>query len=185
MHKRIPLLLPFVLITITFGTVYGCLQQLLRQNANDPQIAIAEDITQRLNEGVSPDVLLSNPVDVSKNSSPATTVYKKDGTIVASTIRIGETTPFIAHGALTAADARTYNAVTWQPTKSVRLASVNVAAKDYYVSTVRSLREVEKREAYMLRMTAFGWTFSMLTAAAGMLWFAMPDKVAKRVKTKK
>jgi hypothetical protein len=184
MHKRIPLLLPFVLITIFFGTLYGCVQQLLRQDANDPQIGMAQDIAQHLNAGVAPEALLNNPVDVSKSTSTATTIYKKDGTPLVSTIRIGDKTPRIAKDALVAAENRDYSAVTWQPSSKVRLANVTVTANDYYVTTVRSLKEVEKREAYMLRLVAFGWGLSLLTAAAGMVWYAVPNVQSKRSKKK-
>ncbi len=63
---------------------------------------------------------------------------------------------------LTDSKNKAYNEVTWEPKKNVRIAAITVAAKDYYVLSGRSLREVEKNEARTLQLVLLGGVLSMM-----------------------
>lgn len=52
--------------------------------------------------------------------------------------------------------------MTWEPQSGVRIASVTVAAKDYYVLSGRSLTEVEKNESETFRIAFIGGVLSLL-----------------------
>ncbi len=65
-------------------------------------------------------------------------------------------------GTLTAAKGESYSAVTWKPQKDVRIAAVTVAAKDYYVLSGRSLKEVEKNQARTFELALAGAIVSLM-----------------------
>src|SRR5438045_1128517 len=75
-------------------------------------------------------------------------------------------TPAVPYGVLTAAKGRDYHMVTWQPAGDVRIAAVTVAAKNYYVLSGRSLKEVEHNEARTMILCAFGLAVSLAALAA-------------------
>ena len=163
MSKSLAWLAAAIITTTVFGTIYVTVQQSLRQNANDPQIQISQDIASQLNNGAIPNTTLGGKVDLSKSLSPATIIYDKTGNIVAGSGFIKGAVPAIPKGLLKASDKQNYHSVTWQPTGDIRLASVTVAADNYYVTSVRSLDEVEAREDTTLKLVAGGWLISMLT----------------------
>src|SRR5665811_516764 len=54
-----------VAITLLSGLIYGAVQQVLRQDANDPQIQMAQDTAAALTAGAAPESLASaTPVDI-------------------------------------------------------------------------------------------------------------------------
>lgn len=167
-------LTPLVIVTLVFGTIYGSVQQSLRQGANDPQIALAQDLATKLDNGASPASLVGEPVDVAKSLSPAVIISDLSGKELASSAQINGSITTVPLGVLRSSQNHAYNAVTWQPQSDVRLASVSVAGKDYYVTAVRNLKEVEKREARVMQITGLGWLLSVATLTA--YWCATPSR---------
>jgi len=139
------LLFAFVIVLLS-GLTYVTSQQILRQGANDPQIQMAEDVSSRLDHGDSPQTFLSsNKIDIAKSLSPFVIVYDTKGNAVFSSGELQGDTPVLPRGVLDAANSGEQR-VTWQPQRSVRIASVVTSYKNGYVLAGRSLREVEKRE---------------------------------------
>lgn len=157
MKKLILTLSVPLLITIIFGTIYAVAQQSLRQGANDPQIQLAEDAAAQLDGGVQPQHLVSGSVDIASSLAPFIVIYDNDGKAIAATGQLNSELPSVPQGILTAAANRAYHTVTWQPEAGVRVAAVTVKAKNYYVLSGRSLKEVEKRADRLLFLTALGW----------------------------
>lgn len=157
MKKLVLPLVAAAMITLVFGTIYVVSQGSLRQSANDPQIAMAEDVATKLDGGAAPSSLVTEKVELSGSLTPAFIIYDTSGKPVAGTARLNGEVPTIPIGVLKAAQERSYNAVTWRPTRDVRLASVSVAAKSYYVTAARSLLEVEKRETRLTLVILLGW----------------------------
>ena len=89
--NRVPQLV--ILLTITTfvaGTGHVISQQVLRMSANDPQIQMAEDATQRLNSGEDPaHVVPDRKVDMAASLAPFVTVYDDAGRPVASSANLG------------------------------------------------------------------------------------------------
>jgi hypothetical protein len=167
MKKLLPLLVVLAVVTIIFGTIEVTVQQSLRMGANDPQIQLAEDAASALNDGASPLSLVQSKVDINKSLAPFVIIYDKSGHVVSGNGYLNGRLPTIPIGALTSSRGQDYSFVTWQPQNDVRLASVSVAANNYYVMSGRSLKEVEKREQQTMRLVAFGYALSVFVILAG------------------
>jgi hypothetical protein len=165
MNRKLTLVL-FVLVTITFGTIYVATQQLLRMSANDPQIQMAQDAATELNTGVKPSNVSFGYVNIDSSLATFINVYNKNGNAVAGNgfTSSGLATPPI--GVIKDAGGKTYSAITWEPKSGVRQAVVSVASNDYYVVSGRSLTEIEKRENNMLGFAAIGWLASCIVILA-------------------
>lgn len=166
MKKYVPWLAAVVLVTILFGAMYTLVQQTLRLGANDPQIQMAEDAAAQLNGGARPAPLIGGRVDIGKSLAPFILIYDKSGNVAAGSGYLNGAIPALPRGVLTHAKGSSYNAVTWQPKDNVRIASVTVAADNYYVLSGRSLRETESRANGLAKLVGASWFVSLLVLAA-------------------
>lgn len=166
LKRHYKLLFAMVLSSIIFSTIYTTAQQVLRLDANDPQIQMAEDIALKLDQEtdskvIDPTKLITGVVDIHYSLAPFTIIYDKSGQIIASNAQLnGSAAPAIPFGALQHAAKGSSNKVTWQPKVDIRIASVIVSADKYYVLVGRNLREVQSREADVLKIVTFGWVVS-------------------------
>ncbi len=160
--------LPFaVAITAFCALVYVTAQQSLRQGANDPQIQMAEDAAAALDRGVSRDVAVpKEQVEFSTSLAPFLVLYDANGKPVAGSGLLNGELPEYPVGALQASKASGENRVTWQPTGSVRIASVVVPYKDGFVVAGRSLREVENRQAQIELIAVLTWLITLVAVFA-------------------
>ncbi len=157
--------------------VFGSMQQLLRQAANDPQIQIAEDAAAALDGGSSPGSLVSSTrVDIAHTLAPFLLFYDMNGKPTAGSGLLAGSLPDYPLGALQAARQAGENRVTWQPRPDVRIASVAVPFNAGYVVAGRSLRETERRVALMQTLAFLAWlvTLAASLAVAAALQF-LPD----------
>ncbi len=157
------------LLVIIFGTIYGVVQQAQRSAANQPQIQLAEDAAAMLKQGAAPSQIITTHVDIAHSLAPFIVIYDAKGRALSSSGYLNNLMPEVPKGILEAAKGHEYHAVTWQPTDTVRIASVSVTAGDKYVLAGRSLREVEKNESVTFQLAALGAVASLLVLAAA-LW---------------
>ncbi len=144
---------------------FGSVQQVLRQGANDPQIAMAEDAATALDQGAKAANLIgSERVELARSLTPFLLFYDAEGNPVAGSGLLAGHLPDYPLGALQAARTSGENRVTWQPQPDVRIASVVVPYNDGYVVAGRSLREVEKRVVQMQAMAFLAWFGTMLAS---------------------
>jgi hypothetical protein len=148
--------------TVLAGLVYVAVQQNFRQNANDPQVQIAEDAAARLSAGASPQVVASgDPVDLARSLAPYTIVYDAEGGVLASTGSLGGHAPVPPEGVLASATGSGIDTLTWQPQDGVRQAIVVVpwhaSSESGTVLAGRSLREIESREDQLTLMVGAAW----------------------------
>jgi hypothetical protein len=165
MKKYILPLASLAVTTVIFLTIYTVSQQVLRMDANDPQIQLAEDTAAQLNSGADPHKTTTSSVDLNASLAPFVNVYDTQGQSVAGAGYLNSylaTPPF---GMLKSSDNQPYNAVTWQPSSNIRIAAVAVRASRYYVVSGRSLKEVEKQENQILALSGFGWLISIFIIA--------------------
>ena len=172
--------LPYaVIITAFCALAYATVQQSYRQNANDPQIQMAEDAANALADGQSAGTLVpAVKVDVANSLGPFMIVYDASGNEVASSVQLDGSTPVLPDGVLDSTKQMGENRVTWQPRNGVRIAAVIVAYKDGYVLAGRNLREVEIREDQTTQFAGLTWVLAMfatLIVIALGEWF-LPDK---------
>lgn len=152
-----------LLLLVIFGTIYTVVQQAQRSDANYPQIQMAEDVAVGADQKFRPELLVYGKVDMAKSLAPFSIVYdKKTGKTVTGSGYLDGKIPAASKSMLEAAKGEPYSDVTWEPKKNVRIAAVIVEAKDYYVLSGRSLREVEKNETRTLQLAAIGCVVSLL-----------------------
>lgn len=149
-------------ITVIFGTIYVVQQQSLRIGSNDPQIQIAEDTATALDNGSTPESLTKGKVDMSASLALFVIIYDKSGNVVSGNGYLDGKIPSIPFGSLEHSKGKEYSFVTWQPKSDVRISSITVSAKNYYILSGRSLKEIEKRVDSLLNYVAFGWVCSIL-----------------------
>jgi hypothetical protein len=162
MKKLLPWFGVLAVLVVVFGTVNTVVQQAQRRDANYPQIQLAEDTAAALDHGGKPLSLVHGNVDLAASLAPFTVIYDKSGNVIAGSGYLNGHVPRAPLGVLTASRSDTYNAVTWQPQAGVRIASVSVAANNYYVLSGRSLTEVEKNENVTFQYSLFGGLVSMV-----------------------
>ncbi len=140
--------LPFAIVIIgVTAMVYLAVQQNYRSSANDPQIQLALDARNALNNGapiqniVPPDAQF----DISQSLAPFVIIYDAKGQVAASAAVLDGKTPALPHGVLDSAKATGMDLVTWSPGHGVRDAIAVVPYKDGYVLAGRSIRYIEQR----------------------------------------
>jgi hypothetical protein len=160
--------LPYALIaTFMSGLVYVAVQQNYRQNANDPQIELAEDASAILATGQPPEIFGSNAsVDMSKSLVPFIIVYDKTGKVLNGTASLKGTIPVPPMGVFENADTSGQNRLTWEPEEGIRIATVIAPYKagtttSGYVLAGRSLREVEKRTSTLMLYVFVAWAIAL------------------------
>jgi hypothetical protein len=160
--------LPFAVVVTAFcALTYAAVQQSFRQNANDPQIQIAEDTADALAEGKNVETVVpADKVSVSKSLAPFLIVYDAKGNMVASSVVLDGKTPELPDGVLDSTKGLGENRVTWQPRDGVRIAAVIVSYKDGYVLAGRSLREVEIRANQLTTFTGITWVLALIATLA-------------------
>ena len=141
--------------TALCGLVYVAVQQVLRQNADDPQIQMAQDTANALAGGATLEsVVPTAEIDVSRNLAPFLIVYNQQGVAMASSGLLHGETPQLPPGVLDFAGNNGEDRVTWQPEPGVRIAAVVVpileSTKGGFALAGRSLREVEARESQVV-----------------------------------
>lgn len=166
------------IVVVVFGTVYATVQQSQRSDANWLQIELSENTKALLDAGHSPSDVIGAPVEISTNLTPFVDIYDKSGNPVAGNGVLHRKLPQVPIGVLKASDKKEYHAVTWQPEKDVRIAAVTVSAKDYYVLSGRSLREVEKNESRTFHLAFLG---GLLSWAILMATYQMSKTSSKRM----
>lgn len=175
-----------LVITIIFGTMYVASQQVMREDANDPQIQLAEDTAAELNSGEQPSNVVSGKVDINNSLAPFVLIYNKAGTIEAGNGYLdGVLADGAPYGTMEASASAPYTTVTWSPYSNLKIASVSVTADNYYVFSGRSLAQVGIREKLVLRITALGWIISILILIIAAIHTEVKSRKKNKVKKTK
>ncbi len=147
-------------IVFLCGLIEVAVQQSYRMGANDPQIQMAEDAAQALEDGADPASLVpAGKVDIASSLAPYLVLYGTDAQPRLGSGQLHGSLPAVPAGVFEAAAQLGGNRVTWQPEAGVRSAVVVVpvsGGKGGYVLAGRSLREVEAREDNLTKICAAG-----------------------------
>lgn len=150
-----------VVITLFSGLVYVAVQQVLRTGANDPQIAMAEDIAIALTEGQSIEAVLPrSQIDIAQSLAPYVVVFDDAGRAVASSGLLHNKMPTLPPGVLEYVRQNGQDRITWQPELGVRSAITVMqygGSRPGFVMAGRSLEEVEKRVTQLEMIIGMGW----------------------------
>ena len=142
------------------AVIYLTVQQNYRQNVNDPQIQMAEDLALLLQNGKSPqDIIGQTQVDLNKSLQTFIIIYNELGKPLVSQAVLDGRIPTPPVGVFTYTREKKEDRLTWEPKVGVREAAVLVrfdGANPGYVLVGRSLREVEQRESQLTMHVGLG-----------------------------
>lgn len=164
-----------LIISLVCGASYVAIQQVLRQEANDPQIQLSEDLATALAAGQPIDGLrqaAAESVDVSRSLAPFFMIFDDNGQNLISSGLLDGKAPSLQKSVLEAAKTSQHR-ITWEPRAGVRIAAVIVHYQDKasgYVLIGRSLREMEQREAALAYPFLMAWGLSLLIALIASLF---------------
>lgn len=153
-------LVALTIITIFTGVIYGTVQQLYRANANDPQVQLAHDIANDLQQKPMESILLPDTIDLTKSLGVFMVFYDAGGNTLRSSGLLDGQPAQLPKGIFDITKNHGEHRVTWQPRRGVRMAMIVVAVNNSpvaYVAVGRSLKEVEDRIGKMIWMLAIGW----------------------------
>ncbi|MDP3956721.1 MAG: hypothetical protein Q8P97_01875 [bacterium] len=165
-----------VVITLLCGLIYITVQQVIRIGANDPQIAIAEDVANALQGGVDPQTIVGGQTsDILKSLDPFVIIFDEGGNPLASSVQLDGKTPTPPRGVFDSAKSHGDDRLTWQPKPSVRIAAVvayyssgnSTSTKPGFVLAGRSLREIEKRVDSLGLQVLVGWLVILIISFLG------------------
>jgi len=166
--KKLILFSPFLaasaIVTIIMLLVYAAVQQSYRSSANDPQLQIAADISERLKTGGNIERYFGDTIDLERGLGWFAGLYESNGKTIRSSGYLDGVHPLFPKGVFEFARLNGEDVVTWQPRPGVRMATVvlhvNLPAVEYIV-VGRSLREVESREHQLVLMVLISWLVSL------------------------
>jgi len=166
--------------------VYLVVQQVLRQDANDPQIQMAEDTVQALAGGASVESIMPvNQVDLAQSLAPFVIVYDEGGVPLTSSGQLHGQIPAIPMGVFDYVRQNGEDRITWQPESGVRIATVVMSyagTQPGFVLVGRSLREVESRESQAEMEAGVAWIITLLGSLSMVIlgeFFLSDDKAGK------
>ena len=168
--------------TIVCLLVFVTAQQSLRTGANDPQIQMAEDAARALERGEAIDkVMPAAKVEIERSLAPFLMIYDTDGRPIAGSGTLNGQSAAPPAGVFSYVSQHAEERVTWQPERGVRLAAVvlrTTAKPAAFVLAARSLREVEKREAYTQNVAAGALvaTFCVILLLTSLFEMAAPAR---------
>jgi hypothetical protein len=115
MKRLITLLAAVGVIIIIFGTIYGVVQQAQRNDANSPQIQMAEDTAAQIKGGADPYIASTlSPVNMRVSLAPFTIVYDGKGNPVSGNGYLDGKVPKAPLDMLQDSRSKDYHAVTWE-----------------------------------------------------------------------
>lgn len=159
--------LPLVLVSsVLSGLIFFSSQQILRQSANDPQIQMAQEIAQVLQNGKSPqDITGSTQVDLNKSLSTFEIIFDDSGKVVASQAVLDGRVPTTPKGVFDYTRSWGTDKISWQPKPGIRIAAVLErfeGSKPGFILVGRSLKETDSRILDLGSKVAVGWIISII-----------------------
>lgn len=168
--------------------LYSIPQQVLRQGANDPQIAMADDLVAKLEQGIAPaQAVPAASVDMARSLSPFVIVYDDQAHPLASQAQLNGQTPVPPSGVFSNVRLHGEARISWQPIlgreHGVRIAAVIQRVEGFngapggFVLAGRNMREVEARELQVEQMAGLTWIGMLgviLVGTAAFGWYTRP-----------
>lgn len=149
------------ILSVVLGLVYASVQQGYRLGANDPQIALATGIRERMTSHLPVDhYFTTDSIDLSRSLGVFAVFYNQRGEPLKSSALLDGKMPQVPAGVLDFVRRQGEERVTWQPRSGVRMAMVLLRLdtdSGGFIAAGRSLKEVEVREHDLLIMVFACW----------------------------
>lgn len=159
------ILLTVLLVTLAHALIYACFQQMLRIEANDPQIQQAEDASVLLSQGIV-FATTTDAVDMQHSLAPFYMIFDNKHNIIQSTGLYNGAPITPPSGVLDYTLTHPENRLTWQPKQDTRLAAVvthyQSSSGSGFVLVARSLRETKNRITTIGHFVMASWLGSLL-----------------------
>ena len=154
-----------VIISGIILLVYTSVQQSHRSSANDPQLQLARDLSNALSSGKPVNNLFpKDTIDIAQSLAVFAETFDQQGKPLQSTGLLSEQLPQPPAGVFDFTRDNQEDVITWQPQGGVRMAMVYEKVNSPvigFVAVGRSLKEVEIREANLVRMIGITWIACM------------------------
>lgn len=154
-------------ITILVMLVFVAIQQTIRHQANQPQAAIALELSNQLSSGTEPASLLSaGNSELNQTLNSFAVIYDAQHKPIAGNVNLDGKLPDFPAGALDYSLKHGEHRVTWQPNSALRIASV-IRPYSYknttgFVVVGRSLQESEAVVSLVGKLALISWLGALL-----------------------
>jgi hypothetical protein len=169
-HGLLIWLMPMVVATIVFGTIYVVAQQLDRSQANDAPLRLASQVASELRDGESTTVNAQPHVDLSRSLATWVVVENTQGIATSGSGFLTGNLVSLPSGVLSDAAKSGRDDVTWQPESQLRFATVTIKVGDQFVTAGQSLAPSEDRLGNLQLLIGFGWLLAMLVIGGCWFW---------------
>lgn len=164
-----------IMVTGAVGFPTVAIQQNYRQNANDPQIEIVQEVAAAIQKGIPRDQIVgpTGNVDMGKSLSPFIAIYDENTKVIGASGKLNNENPIPPSGAFDTAKQTGQTRFTWQPQPGVRIAAVMQEVKgekNTFILAGRNLQEVEQREKQVTQMAGLTW-LALILLSLFLTWF--------------
>lgn len=167
-YRAITIFLTLVLlISVIFVAICVSARTVFRQNANDPQVEVTDQVASIVRQGVPLDAIVSGAeqIDLATSKALFVVVYDGDRNLVGSSATFNGDNPQIPGDALDKAKQAEDYRFDWQPDNGLKFGLVAKAIDDQaFVVAGRSLTEMENRAAALHLPLWIGWVAAVLVA---------------------
>ncbi len=161
MHRH-HLTIRLLTLTLIFGSMYSAAYYFNRSLANDMPQLLATQTAKRLDAGLGIDSIQMGRTNLANNPVPFVIVYDKKEKPVAGSGYLKKKLAKMPAGVVQHAAPGKPHAVTWAPREDIRIASVTVAANDYYVVGGQSLERTDSRNERLFWIALAGYSAVLL-----------------------
>ncbi len=154
-------------ITVLVMLVFVVSQQTTRYEANQPQVAIALELSAQLSSGTDPASLFgTGNHELAQTLNSFAIIYDAQHRPIAGNVNLNGKLPDFPAGALDYSLKHGEHRVTWQPNSAIRVASVirpySYKDKTGFVVVGRSLQESEAAIELVGKLALVGWLGALL-----------------------
>jgi hypothetical protein len=153
------------LVSVLFVTIYCSAHTVFRQQANDPQIEVTEQVAGIVRQGIPLNAIISNAEQIDLASSKAlfVMIFDKERTLVGSSAQLNGAAPSVPSEVFDQANEKGEYRFDFEPTENLKFAGVMKKIDDSaYVLAGRSLSEMEVRVATLKQPLWIGWVIAVL-----------------------
>lgn len=161
----------FIILVIIFSTIFVSIcyaaRGVLRQQANDPQVEVTDQVANIIRQGAPLDVIVSGAeqVDLANSSALFVMIYDKDKNLVGSSAVLDGQPLALPADALDKAKNFNDYRFDWQVSEYVKVAAIVKAVDETgYVVAAKSLAEYDRRADDLSQPLWIGWVISVLLA---------------------
>ena len=160
-----------IAVTLLCLLMYLSLQQMYRNNLNDPQIQVSQEVKEALDAGTAPKDLISpgSQINIEDSLSTFLIVYGKDKKPIAATGRLEDKVPVLSEDIFMRVDKNGEVRTTWEPKNKVHIASVIQKSNEYYILVGRSMKEIENRILVLGIQILIAWVATLILVYGSML----------------